>query len=57
MQYFMQDNPMIYTVNFALTALEKLFGEWLIHHRSWPPRSLDVNLCSYYLWRISKDGY
>jgi len=33
-----------------------VFGEQLIIHRSWYPRSLDVNLCSYYLRRISKDS-
>jgi hypothetical protein len=52
----MQDNPMAYIANFAVTALEEVFGEWLEIHTSWPPRSLDVNMCGYYLWSIFKDG-
>jgi hypothetical protein len=39
----MHDNPMAYTASFAVTALEEVFGEWLIIHGLWPPRSLDVN--------------
>jgi len=52
----MQDNPMTYALNVALPTLEEVFGEWLISHRSWPSRSLDVNPCSYYLRRILKDS-
>jgi len=47
---------MAYTVNFAVTVLEEVFGEWLRIHRSWHPRSLGVNPCSYYSWRILKDS-
>jgi hypothetical protein len=28
--YFMQDSAMVHITNFSMTALEEVFGEWLI---------------------------
>jgi hypothetical protein len=42
--YFMQDNATAHTADFSMTVLEQVYGEWLIYHLLWPPRSPDMNL-------------
>ena len=36
-------------------TLQELCNEWLITHRQWLPRSIDLNWCNYYLWWILKE--
>jgi hypothetical protein len=45
--YFMQNNAMTFKTNFSMTALEQVFGKWLITHRLWSPTSPDLNLCKF----------
>lgn len=42
--------------NFSMTALQGLFGKWLVTCGLWPPRLTDLNLCRYYLsghWKMA----
>jgi hypothetical protein len=52
--YLMQHNATAHTANFSVTALEEIFGKWLITHGLWPPRFPYLKLCVY-LWGTPQD--
>ncbi|KAL4467925.1 hypothetical protein ABPG72_022839 [Tetrahymena utriculariae] len=52
--YFQQDGATSHTASVFLDWLVQKFKEKFIKKEMWPPRSLDLNPCDYYLWGYLK---
>jgi hypothetical protein len=51
----MQDIAVVHKENFALTAVEAVFGGRFSHSAFWPYSPPDFDLCDYCLWRTPED--
>jgi hypothetical protein len=46
---------MVHTANFLESVPGEVFGEWLVTHGLWLPRSADLNSCVYFSLASLKD--
>jgi hypothetical protein len=54
--WFQQGSATAHNAHDFLTALERVFGDWIIiSHGLWPARSPDLTPCDFYLWGNLKD--
>ncbi len=53
--WFQQDGATAHMVREMIAFLREFFGDRLISHPNWPPRSLDLTPPDFFLWRYVKD--
>jgi hypothetical protein len=52
--YFQQDNATEKIARNSIIALQEVFDDKIISTGLWPPRSPDISVCEFYLWRNLK---
>jgi hypothetical protein len=52
---FAKERAVVHTANFLVSAPGEVFGEWLVTHGLWLPRSADMNSCVYFSLASLKD--
>jgi hypothetical protein len=52
---FQPDSATAHMAYVSMEALLKVFGDHIISHGLWPPRSPDLVPCDFYLWGNLKD--
>ena len=52
--YFQQDGASPHTSNLVQDCLHQKFGTKFLSKEKWPPRSLDLNPCDFFLWGYLK---